>query len=132
MWEQRLMQWADALEKKVDKTADFFGEEVPLYVMEYLRWYIIEHSLYALMSMIAIGIFAYVASRCWRWSDHFPGYEHQNQRYWCFFFWGACTVGAIAAMGLMFFQTSLALKGYFAPRVVLVDKIQELVKGEKK
>lgn len=128
-WETRLSRWADSMEEKAGKVADWGSEEVPEYIRELIQWEITSNLLLigALVVVIVVAAFALrVLYYRVAINDKLP--EEVMSLLVAFL-----GVPAIIVIGVSTFHSywaaERAAKAYVAPRVVVVEKITALVKN---
>lgn len=124
-----MSNWVDKMELAAEKTVDFASAEIPEYIKELLAWEFCSCLFGAFVAVVVmlVSVVTIVKSgkilKSHDWNgDAKPGV---TIIFICGLMFG---VGSVP----IFFERSYhAIKVKVAPRVVLVEKIQELAKGKK-
>ncbi len=132
----KLMGYLDGLEKSAGKVQDFAAAEIPETIREWLMWQMVEGG------MIAIGgvvLFAFVLCLCRLFmrlhnnvvaDRNQASFHRYSNEYWnasvAIFFVGI--VASLVPVGIGMYRVA---KTAVAPRVVILEKVAELTKGQK-
>lgn len=119
--QKKLVEYLGSVEKMANDAVLFGKAEIPLYLQELIRWEIVSHAMWAaaFASCAAVSILATV----WGWR-----YIQKNE---CWEALGALMFPIAAAIGLTIgtiHHAEDAAKAYFAPRVLLVEKLSSMVR----
>ena len=115
---QKMIEYLQSFEAGIKKAGEFSAEQAPLVVQEFLRWELISNALFGITTGVLFVIFLIVALR----------YHFKTEGEFKIFVW------LFAAIPLVFSFVGSAAgfeasgKAYFAPRIVVLEKIATLVK----
>lgn len=130
----RLDKYLDALEKGATRAGEFAEVEIPATIREYLVWYGVEHAIYA-VCFVAVALVCFLMGR--RFYPAVKKYLDDNQA------WDEPPViGLVVSWILKNLVPWLFLIGFVvhamdvvkvcvSPRIVLVEKVADVVKGKK-
>lgn len=124
----KILEW---LRSGAQSAGDFAIEQAPLAAQEFIRWEIIGHGISAglyLICGIAMLISGILGIR-YLISDKMKWENGPNGNF--FIAWIGCILGFIALVGILpsgINEAKQSIKAYVAPRVVIIEKISDLVK----
>lgn len=114
---QKMIEYLQSFEAGIKKAGEFSAEQAPLVVQEFLQWEIIRNGVFGVC--FAFLLLASIATAV---RYHFKAEGEEKAFVWLF-----------AAIPLIAFGVSLgacterAGKAFFAPRIVVLEKISTLV-----
>jgi len=127
----RLSKYLDALERGAQKAGEFAEAEIPATIREWLIWQACESGVIALGFLIAAVVAYLLCTKGLRAAKNAP-MMHQMDRDPLIALAWAGRVLIPAALLIGFVYNGLhTVKCIVAPRVVVVEKAAELVKGKK-
>lgn len=115
--------------KWIEGAKDFAVEQAPLFAQEYVRWFLIQSTLnmilFAILCIICIWIFKNWPKKCVTWGKQ----ENEEVGYmggvlsWIF------SLGLSVLFGCLAFNCAAEVgKAMFAPRIVIVEGIRDIIK----
>lgn len=126
----KLMTYLEGLEKGAEKVGSFAEREIPETIREWLLWLAVENFAYAAMTLIAAAACILVARKIIKIHGGLSEIGPQNDT----------PLPAMAVVGLPVVAVGMILasiphlmmgvKVCIAPRVVIVEKVSELVRGK--
>ena len=129
VWNDRLGKWLGSMELASDKVVDFGTADVPVYIQELLRWEVVGGCATGGVFLAAAILFAIIVIAAYRASSKAAsGQDKDGYAFLCF----ASASVAMCLCAASLYNFSQALKAYTAPRVVLVEKLQEYLKQNRK
>jgi len=137
----KLVAYLGALEKGAEKVGDFAEREIPATIHEWLVWLAVERFAYAALFLVGMLVaffgIRWLARLSYSTWDEFRKTEaytkFQDDSNWNG--WLALTILQVTATGLLsiglIYWSMQAVKVIVAPRVVIVEKVAELVSSNK-
>lgn len=126
---ERVMRYLDAIESSATEAGSFIVDQTPLVAQEYLSWYFWEAAIASMASVTGlIGLLVVTVLLCKavkrNWQKIRQGYNEPLLIIPAAVLGVAfCSCGAIAVTNVR-----MAVKVTVAPRVVLLEKVQELTR----
>lgn len=153
-WQQHANDLIEYVKNVSEKVTDTAGEQLPLFIQDLIRWHITEYSILAASNLLIVAVFTFIFVRCSkRLLEKNPLMKDgeyvnnpispyiRNKR-------GEITdvnphifipnlIGLMAA--IIFIPMNVfplisnakeVAKGVFAPRILIVEKVKEIVSGK--
>jgi uncharacterized membrane protein len=124
--QERLSKYLDKIEESAQKFGDFAEVEIPQTIREWLTWIVIEHSCYAVMFLISAIFIFVLLGRAINCIKEIEKDLEGRAMVW--------VIRVVLTSTLLFFcikNTMEAVKPIVSPRLVIVEKAAEIVKGKK-
>lgn len=124
--QKKLVEYLGSVEKMANDAVLFGKAEIPLYLQELIRWEMVMGALMACGGLFLIGaVFPFAIVTGLR--EGSKDYSKKSEA-----IIGLCVSACIASLALgipsIIFGTRDAAKAYFAPRVLLVEKLSSMVR----
>lgn len=133
----RMTKYLDGLEKAAGKVGEFAETEIPETIREWIRWFAVEHSIYALSFLVVSAVIFLNLRRVTRWCIA-EGDKEESSYYRDNLFTGQifARLGMWVIPGLFMIGFVVhgldVLKALTAPRVLVIEKMAELIKPKGK
>lgn len=117
--QKKLVEYLGSVERMANDAILVGKEEIPQYLRELIKWEIVSHGMWAVLCFAIVPACLPVIYWAWKNKDEicdviplamFPG------------------VGAIVAICIGVGHVEASAKAYFAPRVLLVEKLSSMVR----
>ena len=122
---KKMSEYLVVLERDLKSVKDFSAEQVPLVVQEYINWIFWQNCVIAFFMVIMIAILY----RIWKWIINEEGVKDDTGLK-VFISGMAILLVSIPSLQSLDSITQM-IKTTVAPRVVIIEKISELVKENK-
>jgi hypothetical protein len=127
----RLGKYLDALEKGAKQAGEFAEAEIPATVKEWLVWYGVSHAIYALIFLGCAIASAVIATRVRKKVAAREDWADSDRNAAMAALW-ACRILVPGLLLIGFFFNGLeTLKCVVAPRVVVIEKVADLVSDKQ-
>lgn len=124
---EKLIEYLNYLETAAKSATDVAAAELPLVIQEYITWLQAECIVFAIGTLAVVGLIIY-AARCMVSYASIPNNLSADDS---FFTTVAGNIIQVAAsiIGLLLLSSNFMTlaKCYFAPRVVIIEKLMEMV-----
>lgn len=120
---KKMVEYLTVLERDLKTVKDFSAEQVPLLVQEYLNWIFWSNCFGAILALIAMIIVAIIWRKIYKTADGDTADQILT------LIMGSLFMVAFSIP--MFAHFTQAAKVHIAPRVVIIEKVSEIVKGTK-
>lgn len=123
--QSKIMEYLQSLEDGIGKAGTFVEAEFPLVIQEYLAWVVIRQSVFAAVLLALASLVVVVSRAMWKSIPTHERAEGINAVIVCFSIAISLTIGGAVAAGY-------AVKAKIAPRVTVLEKVQELLTAGNK
>lgn len=106
------------IEKTGEQTVDFAREQVPLVIQEVLEWGFYSHLINAVGCLFIVIFLVIILKKTWKYLDDSP----------IVIVWGAGVIICFALTCAMFHSGTTCVKIKVAPRLYLIESLNELVR----
>ena len=122
-WNDIIKQYFGELMEFVKSAKNFATEQIPLYLQELIKYEIFSSLLWGTFLVCMLGVFAYGAY----WFHQKGKNDRRADPEGCAFAKWALILIIFVISWTPFYHYNKALKAYVAPRVVIVEKIQDMI-----
>jgi len=119
----KILTWVEA---GVEKGGDFVAEQTPLVAQEYITLMRFQSMFYCLLSVLALLCFATIIYKILRWYSANNGPEDRNGEPVVFSVF-VCGIAQALFVAAFCSNFPTCLKAWVAPRVLLLEKLSDLL-----
>ena len=123
-YEEKLLEYLETMESGIEKAVDFSAEQAPLVIQEYLTWMFWE-SIIAGTALLLAAIGAWILLRIIYWATKEASQVDKEMAR--SIAWGIAFLANIIVLPFSGLNYMIALKVVVAPRVIILEKLAELV-----